>query len=61
MKTLTLKCIECGKVARFTGENIDVILPKVDASKWRDRPEPEGDLCPKCDEKYMDEPFDYEF
>jgi hypothetical protein len=60
MKTLTLKCVECHKIARFTGKNVDEIIAKIDKAKWRDRPKPDGDLCPDCDEKLIDQPYDYE-
>lgn len=59
-KTLTLTCARCKKVKKFEGENVDEILSAIDASGWRDMPDPYGHgivaYCPPCDEE-MDRLF----
>ena len=44
MKTVTLKCAECGEVKTFAGNNSDEILDAMDKAEWVLGP----DMCPTC-------------
>lgn len=54
MRTLTVRCVGCGKMKDFRAKDVDELCRKIDAAGWQENATKSaegascGGICPEC-------------